>query len=86
VTPNMLSDWSGVPAARAHVLLNHEGKTLSHAYIEVPSKSVHEILLKCRNRVLGSGKRARKVTITFSSQAELMGSVGKILRFLPSIR
>ncbi len=86
MTPNMLSDWSGVPAARAHVLLNHEGKTLSHAYIEVPSKSVHEILLKCRNRVLGSGKRARKVTITFSSQAELMGSVGKILRFLPSIR
>ncbi|KAF8326674.1 uncharacterized protein EI90DRAFT_3070128 [Cantharellus anzutake] len=72
VTPAMLSDWSGVPIAHAHVLLNDEGKTLNHAYIEVPPQSAHEVLLKCRNKVLGSGKRARKVTITFSSQSELM--------------
>ncbi|KAF9520274.1 hypothetical protein BS47DRAFT_748955 [Hydnum rufescens UP504] len=72
VTPFMLSSWADIPALQAHVLLDCDGKTLSHAYIEASAQVSRKILLNCRNKVLGSGKRARRVTITASSQDELM--------------
>ena len=76
----MLSKWAGVSTRHAHVLLaRKDGKTLSHAFIEVDGgeRSVRDILLECRHKVLGSGKRARRVTITRSTPDELMREVRK---------
>ena len=72
----MLGEWAGVLSQQAHVLLDQDGKTLSHAFIEAHPQSVREILARCRNKVLGAGKRARRVTITTSSQDELLHQVG----------
>jgi hypothetical protein len=59
-----------------HVLLDREdGRTLSHAYVEAPAMVAATILNTCRNQVLGSGKRARAVTVTTTSQEELMSAV-----------
>lgn len=80
VTPNMLSAWAGIPPYQAHVLLDRDGKTSSHAYIEAKAGtgegSAKDVLVVCRNKVLGAGKRARRVTITMSSQDELLKDVG----------
>jgi len=76
VTPKMLGEWAGIPSQQAHVLLDQDGKTLSHAFIESHPHVVREILATCRNKVLGAGKRARRVTITTSSQDELLHQVG----------
>jgi hypothetical protein len=78
VTPSMLSSWAGVPSYQAHVLLDRDGKTLSHAFIEARQGSGEDkdrILVECKNKVLGSGKRARRVTITMSGQDELLQAV-----------
>lgn len=71
----MLGEWAGVPPQHAHVLLDRDGKTLSHAFIEAPPQAAREILVTCRNKVLGHGKRARRVTITATSQDELLQQV-----------
>lgn len=71
----MLGEWAGVPPHQAHVLLDRDGKTLSHAFIEAHPNEAREILVSCRNKVLGSGKRARRVTLTTSSQDELLHEV-----------
>ncbi|KAF8313435.1 hypothetical protein DL93DRAFT_2081138 [Clavulina sp. PMI_390] len=71
----MLSEWAGVPSQQAHVLLDRDGKTLSHAFIEAHPQAAREILVTCRNKVLGHGRRARRVTLTTSSQDELLQQV-----------
>ena len=61
------------PVKRVHVLLDRKGKTLSHAYVEMPNEEVARASLRtAQNSVLGKGKRARGVTVTRSSQEELM--------------
>lgn len=75
---------------RVHVLLDSKGKTLSHAYVEVKDQKIAGSILrgeaissdhqkKERGSVLGRGRRARGVTITRSSQEELMADVSLLI-------
>ena len=77
-----------------HVLLDPKGKTLSHAYVEVKDSTVAGAILRGetaspnaagrreRGSVLGKGKRARGVTITRSSESELMANVCSFLLYI----
>lgn len=68
--------WIKQPVERVHVLLDRKGKTLSHAYVEMASpEAAKTVLRSSKNAVLGKGKRARGVTVTKSSQEELMRAV-----------
>jgi|SRR5882762_513138 len=60
-----------------HVLLDRRGKTLSHAFVEFNGEEAARAALRGtqKNSVLGKGKRARGVTVTRSSQEELMRSL-----------
>lgn len=70
-----------------HVLLDRKGKTLSHAFFEVADEDIAKAALRgTQNSVLGKGKRARGVTVTRSSQEELMRSVSFFLLFHPEVR
>lgn len=60
---------------RAHVLLDPKGKTLSHAYVEVAASDAPAALRSTQNKPLGRDKRRRAVTVTMSSQSELMRAV-----------
>lgn len=61
---------------RVHVLLDRKGKTLSHAFVEMVDEDAAKAALRTsQNAVLGKGKRARGVTVTRSSQEELMRAV-----------
>ncbi|TFK20383.1 hypothetical protein FA15DRAFT_659135 [Coprinopsis marcescibilis] len=87
ITPNAITAWLQQPVERVHVLLDNKGKTMSHAYVEVKDSSVAGAILrgesakpnaagrKERGSVLGKGKRARGVTVTRSSQEELMSNL-----------
>ena len=85
ITPGQILRWLQQPVSRVHVLLDPKGKTLSHAYVEVADASVAGAILrgeaysisgkKERGSVLGRGRRARGVTVTRSSQQELMRDV-----------
>lgn len=76
LTPAMLSEWADIPVRQAHVLLNRpDGKTLSQAYLEANAVDARRILTECRHKVLGKGRRARRVTITASCQDELLREV-----------
>jgi hypothetical protein len=73
ITPPTVVAWLKHPVKRVHVLLDRKGKTLSHAYVEMPNEEVARASLRtAQNSVLGKGKRARGVTVTRSSQEELM--------------
>jgi hypothetical protein len=73
ITPPAVVAWLKHPVQRVHVLLDRKGKTLSHAYVEVPDEEAARASLRtAQNSVLGKGKRARGVTVTRSSQEELM--------------
>jgi len=73
ITPPAVVAWLKHPVKRVHVLLDRKGKTLSHAYVEVPDEEAARASLRtAQNSVLGKGKRARGVTVTRSSQEELM--------------
>jgi hypothetical protein len=73
ITPPAVVVWLKHPVKRVHVLLDRKGKTLSHAYVEVPDEEAARASLRtAQNSVLGKGKRARGVTVTRSSQEELM--------------
>ncbi|KAG2003629.1 hypothetical protein CC2G_004218 [Coprinopsis cinerea AmutBmut pab1-1] len=84
ITPRQIVSWLQQPVERVHVLLDSKGKTLSHAYVEVKDSTVAGAILRGetahpnasgrreRGSVLGKGKRARGVTITRSSEEELM--------------
>ncbi|PCH45064.1 hypothetical protein WOLCODRAFT_133474 [Wolfiporia cocos MD-104 SS10] len=73
ITPPAIAVWLKHPVERVHVLLDRKGKTLSHAYAEMASADAAKAALRsAQNSVLGRGKRARGVTVTKSSQEELM--------------
>ncbi|KAJ7136065.1 hypothetical protein C8R44DRAFT_869749 [Mycena epipterygia] len=81
ITPPAILSFLGVSAssgARAHVLLDRLGKTLSHAFVELPTEEAARSVLRGEHRaapVLGSGRRARAVTLTRSSQPALMSAL-----------
>ncbi|KAI0305310.1 hypothetical protein B0F90DRAFT_1703371 [Multifurca ochricompacta] len=73
ITPPTVVAWLKHPVQRVHVLLDRKGKTLSHAYVEMPDEEAARASLRtAQNSVLGKGKRARGVTVTRSCQEELM--------------
>ncbi|KAN0111786.1 hypothetical protein V8E52_008166 [Russula decolorans] len=73
ITPPSVIAWLKHPVKRVHILLDRKGKTLSHAYVEMPDEDAARASLRtAQNSVLGKGKRARGVTVTRSSQEELM--------------
>lgn len=76
VTPaSLIEFFSPYAVVCAHVLLDPKGKTLSHAYVEVPAGDARNALRNVQNKSLGKGKRLRGVTVTMSGQAELMRAV-----------
>ncbi|KAG9218298.1 hypothetical protein CCMSSC00406_0009890 [Pleurotus cornucopiae] len=91
ITPPAICMWLEQPVLRVHVLLDRKGKTLSHAFVEVENEDVARAVLRgegksrsgitrsgasmMRSSVLGKGRRARGVTVTRSSQEELMRSL-----------
>ncbi|KAH8116125.1 hypothetical protein DFH11DRAFT_1742507 [Phellopilus nigrolimitatus] len=70
--PSLVEFFSPYVAVRAHILLDPKGKTLSHAYVEVPAGDARNALRSVQNKSLGKGRRLRGVTVTMSSQGELM--------------
>ncbi|KAI0826538.1 hypothetical protein BC628DRAFT_1373054 [Trametes gibbosa] len=73
ITPPAIARWLKHPVERVHVLLDRKGKTMSHAFAEMADEDAARAALRCsQNSVLGKGKRARGVTVTRSSQEELM--------------
>ena len=79
ITPPMIANWLKQPVARAHVLLDRKGKTLSHVFVEMVNEDAAKVALRTtQNSVLGQGKRARGVTVTRSSQEELMKAVSPL--------
>ncbi|KAH0834794.1 hypothetical protein J3R83DRAFT_10395 [Lanmaoa asiatica] len=73
ITPPVVAAWLRHPIIRVHILLDHRGKTSSHAYVELATEDIARAALRSvQNSVLGKGKRARGVTVTLSSQSELM--------------
>ena len=78
----MIINWLKQPVTRAHVLLDRKGKTLSHVFVEMANEDAAKVALRTtQNSVLGQGKRARGVTVTRSSQEELMKSVSLLPLF-----
>ena len=78
----MIVNWLKQPIARAHVLLDRKGKTLSHVFVEMVNEDAAKVALRTtQNSVLGQGKRARGVTVTRSSQEELMKAVSLLPLF-----
>ncbi|KAF5350962.1 hypothetical protein D9756_008235 [Leucocoprinus leucothites] len=86
ITPSQVVNWLQQPVELVHVLLDGKGKTLSHAYVEIKDQQIAGAVLrgeaigldgrkKERGSVLGRGRRARGVTITRSSQEELMANL-----------
>ncbi|KAJ7048484.1 hypothetical protein C8F01DRAFT_1094781 [Mycena amicta] len=81
ITPPAILTFLGVSPAsgcRAYVLLDRLGKTQSHAFVELPTEAMARSVLRGEHRaapVLGSGRRARAVTLTRSSQSALMSAV-----------
>lgn len=76
ITPLAIAAWLKHPIVRGHVLLDEKGKTLSHAYVELATEEIAKAALQSvQNTVLGKGTRARGVTVTRSSQEELMRAV-----------
>ncbi|KAI0777753.1 hypothetical protein BD413DRAFT_468048 [Trametes elegans] len=73
ITPPAIARWLKYPVERVHVLLDRKGKTMSHAFAEMVNEDAAKAALRSsQNSVLGKGKRARGVTVTRSSQEELM--------------
>lgn len=82
ITPPALSEFfAPCSITIAHVLLDPKGKTLSHAYVELPMHTARQALRSVQNKTLGKGKRMRGVTVTMSSQSELMRAVRIMLFF-----
>ncbi|KAG8898736.1 hypothetical protein FRB99_007192, partial [Tulasnella sp. 403] len=76
VTPEMLSEWLVVPADRIHILLERAtGKTLSHCFVELSLQNARIALRTCQNKIIGNGRRTRAVSVTVSSQEELMAQL-----------
>lgn len=76
----MLTEWLGevTPPLHVYALIDRkDGRTRSHAYIEVSPESSYLILRTRQNSILGKGRRARAVTVSRSSQMDLMKEVNK---------
>lgn len=48
---------------------------MSHAYAEINAGDARNALRAVQNKTMGKGRRLRGVTVTMSSQSELMRSV-----------
>lgn len=48
---------------------------MSHAYVEINAGDARNALRAVQNKTMGKGRRLRGVTVTMSSQSELMRSV-----------
>ncbi|KAF8488074.1 hypothetical protein JB92DRAFT_1456782 [Gautieria morchelliformis] len=72
VTPFVIEQFINRPIIEAHVLLDPKGKTLSHAFVQLLHEDARIALRSSQNAILGRGRRARAVTVTLSSQEELM--------------
>ena len=73
ITPPAIIAWLRHPVRLVHVLLDRKGKTMSHAFVEMMDEEAARAALRAaQNSVLGKGKRARGVTVTRSSQEEIM--------------
>lgn len=73
ITPPAIVAWLRHPVRLVHVLLDRKGKTMSHAFVEMMDEDAARAALRtAQNSVLGKGKRARGVTVTRSSQEEVM--------------
>jgi hypothetical protein len=92
ITPPTVTAWLQQPVKRVHVLLDRKGKTMSHAFVELDDEAVASAVLRGevagssqrgRGAVLGKGRRARGVTITRSSQEELMAAVRLVRHLCP---
>ena len=68
-------DWLDAFDAHVHILLDPRGKTLSHVYAELPARAARSALRVSRSKIMGSGRRARPVTVTMSTEEELMKDV-----------
>ncbi len=87
ITPPALRDFfQPFALLQAHVLLDPKGKTLSHAYIEIPRANVRDALRAVQNKTMGKGKRLRGVTVTMSNQGELMRAVRQRSSFIARTR
>ena len=87
MTPPAIANWLKQPVERVHVLLDRKGKTLSHAFVEVANDDIAKAALRgAQNSVLGRGKRARGVTVTRSTQDEVMRAVCSYLRLMSICR
>lgn len=79
ITPPQIRTFFSNPESltNVHVLLNGQGKTLSHAFVEFNDEEAARTALRGaqKNAVLGKGRRTRGVTVTMSGQAELMRSL-----------
>ncbi|KAG9026435.1 hypothetical protein FS837_004617 [Tulasnella sp. UAMH 9824] len=78
VTPQMLATWlHPTTPFRIHILLERStGKTLSHCFVELCTLSdARTVLRECQNKIIGSGKRTRAVSVTVSRQEEVMQNI-----------
>lgn len=80
VTPLVIEKFINRPIIEAHVLLDSKGKTLSHAFVQLLHEDARTALRSTQNAILGQGRRARAVTVTLSSQEELMAAVWRSLK------
>ncbi|KAG8964343.1 hypothetical protein FRC05_003837 [Tulasnella sp. 425] len=78
VTPQMLATWlHPTTPHHIHILLERStGKTLSHCFVELSTLAdARTVLRECQNKIIGSGKRTRAVSVTVSRQEEVMENV-----------
>ena len=77
----MLASWLPVPALQMHVLLERTtGKTLSHCFLELTDSDARLVMRTCQNKIIGSGRRVRAVSVSLANKGELMCEV--ILNYL----
>ncbi|KIO32339.1 hypothetical protein M407DRAFT_18654 [Tulasnella calospora MUT 4182] len=78
VTPQMLTTWlHPTTPFRTHILLERStGKTLSHCFVELRTlQDARAVLRECQNKIIGTGKRTRAVSVTVSRQEEVMQNI-----------
>ena len=73
--PQLVEFFAPHTATRVHVMLDPHGKTLSHAYVEVPAVDAQDVLHAIQNQSLGKGESLCGVTVAMSSQNELARGV-----------
>ena len=69
----------------SHPLLDGQGKTLSHAFVQLHPEHVLFALRSLQNAILGKGRRARAVTIPMSGVEAVMSTVSELPLYFFSI-